>query len=300
MNKNKSIILKHAHIEGIWGKYTIDFFLDSDVNILIGNNGVGKTTLLNILAQVCLNDYDGNICNTYQTAELQFSENYKVIVSRNESNKKNATWYHEDIEVNYEDVKVFIDIVSTFDTSYPKDFATKIKTAHEDAESELDLVLYRHIDLLYKYMNMISNQSRQLHQIGEDEMAEQLYFQYDKMQDYCNRLFENKTWYQDEDGTIKFKMKEDNDIVGVTRLSSGEKQMLIMLISTLTQNGKKFITFWDEPEISLHIAWQQVLIPIMRELNPNMQIIMATHSPSILDDGWEMRPIDINSIKTRE
>jgi predicted ATP-dependent endonuclease of OLD family len=42
----------------------------------------------------------------------------------------------------------------------------------------------------------------------------------------------------------------------------------------------------DEPEISLHIEWQQRLITLIRTLNPNAQIILCTHSPAIIMDGW--------------
>ena len=42
----------------------------------------------------------------------------------------------------------------------------------------------------------------------------------------------------------------------------------------------------DEPEISLHIEGQQRLITLRRTLNPNVQIILCTHSPAINMDGW--------------
>ena len=42
----------------------------------------------------------------------------------------------------------------------------------------------------------------------------------------------------------------------------------------------------DEPEVSLHVDWQQQLIDIILELNPNVQIILTTHSPAVIMDGW--------------
>ena len=42
----------------------------------------------------------------------------------------------------------------------------------------------------------------------------------------------------------------------------------------------------DEPEISLHIEWQERLITLIRSLNPNAQIILCTHSPAIIMNGW--------------
>ena len=41
----------------------------------------------------------------------------------------------------------------------------------------------------------------------------------------------------------------------------------------------------DEPEISLHVEWQQRLISLIRELNPNVQIVLTTHSPALVMDG---------------
>lgn len=55
----------------------------------------------------------------------------------------------------------------------------------------------------------------------------------------------------------------------------------------------------DEPELSLHISWQDKLLSTIRDLNPNCQLIIATHSPSIFANGWEnnlkfMEDITIN------
>jgi predicted ATP-dependent endonuclease of OLD family len=38
----------------------------------------------------------------------------------------------------------------------------------------------------------------------------------------------------------------------------------------------------DEPEISLHVSWQEMLAEVMGQLNSNMQVILATHSPDIV------------------
>jgi len=299
----KSVIIEHVHIDGIWNKFTVDFILDKDVNILVGDNGVGKTTILNIMAQISNNTINETprLAQSFTSAEIEYSDGYKAIVKTTTEGTKSISWLHQGTPVKYDDVYMLLDVVSTFDNSkYPESIASKIKAVHSDAESELDIMAYQQIDLLYKYVAMLSKLSRKLTQEGKAEMAEAIYSQYDRMKKFCNELFSDKTWHEDdEDGTIMFQSNDDKDVLKLTQLSSGEKQILILLISTLVQNGRNVITFWDEPEISLHIAWQQVLISIMRELNPNMQIIMATHSPSILHDGWEMRPINVNSIKTR-
>lgn len=64
-------------------------------------------------------------------------------------------------------------------------------------------------------------------------------------------------------------------------LSSGEKQLLILFIETLLQRQQQYVFLADEPELSLHIAWQRKIIPAIKNINPNAQIIAATHSPEV-------------------
>ena len=52
----------------------------------------------------------------------------------------------------------------------------------------------------------------------------------------------------------------------------------------------------DEPEVSLHVEWQQRLIGLIRELNPNVQIVLTTHSPAMIMDGWEDAVTEVSDI----
>lgn len=69
-------------------------------------------------------------------------------------------------------------------------------------------------------------------------------------------------------------------------LSSGEKQLLVILMTVLLEDGDHTVLFMDEPEVSLHIEWQQSLLDTILRLNPNVQIILTTHSPAIIMNGW--------------
>lgn len=69
--------------------------------------------------------------------------------------------------------------------------------------------------------------------------------------------------------------------IHISKLSSGEKQLLILLVEALLQKQNPYVYLADEPELSLHITWQQLIIAAIRRLNPNSQIIVATHSPEI-------------------
>lgn len=79
---------------------------------------------------------------------------------------------------------------------------------------------------------------------------------------------------------VRLGGKKERELA-VNVLSSGEKQLLILLTETLLQQSQPYIFIADEPELSLHIEWQRKLVNSIRNLNPNAQIIFATHAPEI-------------------
>jgi len=79
---------------------------------------------------------------------------------------------------------------------------------------------------------------------------------------------------------VRLNGKKEREL-DVKVLSSGEKQLLILLTETLLQQSQPYIFIADEPELSLHIEWQRNLVNSIRNLNPNAQIIFATHAPEI-------------------
>jgi ABC-type cobalamin/Fe3+-siderophores transport system ATPase subunit len=70
--------------------------------------------------------------------------------------------------------------------------------------------------------------------------------------------------------------------LSLSDLSSGEKQLLIIFGEALLQDRTEFIYIADEPELSLHVRWQEHLTANLRKINPSAQVIFATHSPDIV------------------
>lgn len=64
-------------------------------------------------------------------------------------------------------------------------------------------------------------------------------------------------------------------------LSSGEKQIVILLTQALLWEDKPVVYVVDEPELSLHVLWQGKLLKSLQDLGGRIQIIVATHSPDI-------------------
>jgi predicted ATP-dependent endonuclease of OLD family len=80
------------------------------------------------------------------------------------------------------------------------------------------------------------------------------------------------------------------------QLSSGEKQILAILLMVLVEDQQSYVLFMDEPEASLHVDWQKQMIDLILELNPNVQIILTTHSPAVIMDGWMEHVTEVSDI----
>lgn len=87
-------------------------------------------------------------------------------------------------------------------------------------------------------------------------------------------------------GQLTILIKGKADPHPISSLSSGERQLLVMLAHlSLNHNlAGSGVFIVDEPELSLHIDWQEKFVDAIREANPNVQLILATHSPAIILD----------------
>ena len=79
--------------------------------------------------------------------------------------------------------------------------------------------------------------------------------------------------------TEEITLGEPEEAIESDKLSAGEKQLLSFLCyNTFSENTAIFI---DEPELSLHVDWQRLLLPTLLEQETGNQFFIATHSPFI-------------------
>ena len=77
----------------------------------------------------------------------------------------------------------------------------------------------------------------------------------------------------------------------LSKLSSGEQEILVLYYKLIFESDVDLLMI-DEPEISLHIAWQKNILKDLKEivkLNNKLNIIIATHSPQIISDNWDLQ-----------
>lgn len=328
----KKIIVENFRNEGI----DIIWDLNPDVNILVGKNGCGKTTLLkNIEDCLMLKDDSSENKHTIQSeyrlfkvvrefsaspssiVELLHKQGFEEVVqnlntkinqeqyehlkkhfSTNISRRIAENKFHHVIKLELsESLKSLQNInelrLHTFDIpveTYLKDY----DMSENQQFSALD------IDLQKRKLQFIIFQSEQRKKLDNfyfgkiklnaeerKQMELELNINHQRIETFIeivNAMFADteKTIDLDE---LSFKLK-NNVTIQLHELSSGEKQVINILLTALLQNHQATILLLDEPEISLDTAWQRELLKNIRIINPNCQLIVVTHSPAIIGRGW--------------
>ena len=132
-------------------------------------------------------------------------------------------------------------------------------------------------------------------QQGNAEAAQQLSLRKKRFQDIVDDLF-SETGKKIVRTENEIRFTQIGEMLVPYQLSSGEKQMLAILLTVLVEDDQPHVLFMDEPEVSLHIEWQKRLIDLCLELNPNVQIILTTHSPAVIMNGWTDAVTEVSDI----
>ena len=118
-----------------------------------------------------------------------------------------------------------------------------------------------------------------------EKEREELFKPLKRFENIVNSYLINKNVEVSDNGEIKIFFTSDPDkMLNYIQLSSGEKQILILLIQALLTENIPVVYVADEPELSLHVSWQEKLIKSLTELCSQIQIIVATHSPDIVGE----------------
>ena len=262
--------IKQIEIDSLWsGKKHIVWNLDRQVNILSGVNGVGKSTILNKVVK-------GLAAGGEFPSHMLKGVRLTVV-------PEEAKWIRFDVIRSFDRPLLNMDTISKMNVSLA---------------TELDFQLFQLQRKYLDYQVNIGNRIIAALQSGQPDAAQkaqELSAPKKRFQDLIDDLFSE---------TGKKIVRTENEIrfsqIGETlvpyQLSSGEKQMLAILLTVLVEDNQPFVLFMDEPEVSLHVEWQERLIELILSLNPNVQIILTTHSPALVMNGWMDRVTEVSDI----
>ena len=109
-------------------------------------------------------------------------------------------------------------------------------------------------------------------------------------------LESNKELTRDNENKLTLQHIKTQERISWHLLSRGEKTLIYLFLVVFLYKDKVSVFLFDEPEISLHIKWQHNLIKDLSELAPNNQFIIATHSPSLVQNGWLGHCLELSEI----
>ncbi len=118
-----------------------------------------------------------------------------------------------------------------------------------------------------------------------------------KFAEVCNKYLINKKVFYDESAIdIYIKSDINGNKIALEKLSSGEKQIISIFSKIyLSDKDSKFIVLFDEPELSLSIRWQELLLPDIVNSNKCELLLAVTHSPFIFDNALEDKAVALST-----
>jgi len=112
-----------------------------------------------------------------------------------------------------------------------------------------------------------------------------------------NKRFKHKKLYIDKESgfllrsTVIKNSDGSEQKIPVSKLSSGEQNELVLFYLLLFKTESNSLILIDEPEVSLHISWQNSFIEDLKEITKlnNLDVVIATHSPDIIANNWDLK-----------
>jgi energy-coupling factor transporter ATP-binding protein EcfA2 len=271
------MFIKQIYIKNLWQKGNILWDLREDVNVLVGINGSGKSTILNLAYEALQPEVSD------EAKKRHFSLITEMVIHFSDNSFVTVDSSGERFPTNVEKLGFNIFKIGTFDIFGSLD--------------ELISGLYPKFENYQKRaQKRFSDALRTPSALPTNEIIADIFGRNKIFMDTLNELFKptGKSFSEDN---FNFKLDNQQYELSHQQLSSGEKQVFYILLQALIQDGKPSILLLDEPEISLHIEWQRDLIHHIRQLNGNCQVIAVTHSSSMFYGGWLEHKKNIEEIR---
>lgn len=268
--------VKVLYIEKYKGFKDFRIDLNEALTVLVGANGTGKTTILEVIYNVL----SGNIeyfldDNNFKSVTVELENNYRIKISHNE------------IYINDEKVETSDEFFTKQKVIYfPSEVA--FKNYEITGPSKLDTIdkdITLNADKMSKDLKqfLVNQKYQDLSDIadGNTKSANRI----NRFKQIYNEFLSGKKFVGIDNDSFEpiFELDDTKERITIEKLSSGEKQIFYKG-GSLIQYGenKKINVLIDEPEISMHPEWQQKILKFYRNINPNAQFVFATHSPHIV------------------
>lgn len=279
---DKVLNIKSIYIDNFkaFNKFYMEF--NSKLNVMIGFNGTGKTTILETISSILTGKLD------YFTKDEKFSfVELKVEQENEEKNIKVENCFGtikvkidgKEIANIRENIKfqrvIYVPTEVNF-TNVKLNGAAKI----ENEENE-NIILTSEVMSKQLKQFLVNEKYKDLNDIADGNKENAI--RIEKFKNLYNNFFTDKEFIGIDNDTYEpqFRLKDTNKVIKVEDLSAGEKQIFFRGGSILQNISENSLILIDEPEISMHPEWQQKILEFYKNISPNSQYIISTHSPHI-------------------
>lgn len=192
------------------------------------------------------------------------------------------------------------------------DFFKRYRTAFENAQRDENAGHHSfslELLMMNKEFNRIKDIAAQAQKIEEEKerIRAPITSFLSTVNDFFNFGEDRKRVLIDNEGRIRIEADSPRRKLSLYNLSSGEKQIVIIFACLIfgLPGGQSGIYIIDEPEASLHLAWQKKFVESIQRVNSSIQLVFATHSPEIIgrysDHAVKLqRKISSNAIKKED
>lgn len=262
----------------------------SNTIILAGVNGTGKTTIFNEIYKTIVNEKNKELENTMGFTHLKYKIESEVRPNAGSTISISDIFCTLLLGFNVSDRNTETGIYSFLPENKPR-------IIYVTAEVDFPEIKNKNVETIFAYnfyqkinANTVKNiptyVSNQIMQSAYKEENLSLKEIRDKVFKEINDIFDileldiKMVGMSDSNNLPLF---EKNGVTfDINKLSSGEKQLFLRILSIKMLKVNNSIILIDEPEISLHPIWQQKILKVYEKIGRNNQIIIATHSPFIL------------------
>lgn len=309
------VTIKKIEIKDYFGCGNFEWNLDPVVNILGGKNGSGKSTLFKLcytlLSSDKIDDKNDKFFSTlFEKVTISYNNGWALTWAKAGDNAEysmnigNSMVFRNNAAVLYDEKgnkisfselqkQIQVYIINSFEqhTTKASQYEKQPKTKPLDDPTMLDLMIKDQIDIRNKdFSKVMEDIVDSPEEDGEKKRTEYVKI-YKKIYSSLSHFLQG----YDEPFKSSFEFTKNGNLVGYEHLSMGEKQILLLLLMVSNTQQQPCIFFMDEPDLSMHIDWKEILVKELHELNPNMQIILSTHAPSVIT-GWHDKVKEVNQL----
>ncbi len=310
--------LRYVEIKKLFGQYDVEWNIDKDTTVLVGQNGSGKTTILNLLQAVLIGDSQRNevqkTANIADSCRVHLSDDTTMVMHyQNRIGSSFIKFFikqelkkQRNIEEISEDDPEYIKLVEQLKhlnithTMFGNSDQISLKDFHFEFISTLNMSANAINNVTAsdgKLLNILDIEINQIITAFQKLKEQENYSEIkEKVIRILNDFF-GTTQKIIKLSDIDFSIENaKNEELKLSQLSAGERQIIYIVFKVATAYFNKALILMDEPEISLHLEWQEKLLKNLREINDKSQMIVVTHSPAIIMDGWMDSYVDIQTI----